>query len=398
MKYKYIFLFCTIMILSISAVSAADNTTEDIQIDDTTGDLTDLQTLIDEDTSNYVNLTGNYVGDSNNKSVVINKNITIDGNGYAVDYLSNKPLFDLQADNITFYNLVIKRHNNALGQKTVFTGDITESNPIVRNTTFRFDNELPTIFANNLTKNYKNSTQFYATIVDANNQTLANTTVTFYVNGVYYNRTTDSNGRAKLNINLSPGTYIITSTNTVTNETRQNIIEVRFGNSIIAYNLYKYCKDDSRPFHATALDYDGNPLANVTITFEVNNVIYNRTTEFMGHATLNINLLPGEYNITSTNTVTGQSTSNLIRVMSPFVEANDLVKKYNTDTQFKVKLVPYWGDGETVTFHVNGVSYNRTTDVFCVAALNINLMPGQYIIASTFNKYTEYHTLTVLES
>lgn len=398
MKYKYIFLFCTIMILSISAVSAADNTTEDIQIDDTTGDLTDLQTLIDEDTSNYVNLTGNYVGDSNNKTVVINKNITIDGNGYAVDYLSNKPLFDLQADNITFYNLVIKRHNNALGQKTVFTGDITESNPIVKNTTFRFDNELPTIFANNLTKNYKNSTQFYATIVDANNQTLANTTVTFYVNGVYYNRTTDSNGRAKLNINLSPGTYIITSTNTVTNETRQNIIEVRFGNSIIAYNLYKYCKDDSRPFHATALDYDGNPLANVTITFEVNNVIYNRTTEFMGHATLNINLLPGEYNITSTNTVTGQSTSNLIRVMSPFVEANDLVKKYNTDTQFKVKLVPYWGDGETVTFHVNGVSYNRTTDVFCVAALNINLMPGQYIIASTFNKYTEYHTLTVLES
>ena len=384
MKYKYIILFCTIMILSISAVSAADNTTEDIQIDDTTGDLTDLQTLIDEDTSNYVNLTGNYVGDSNNKTVVINKNITIDGNGYAVDYLSNKPLFDLQADNITFYNLVIKRHNNALGQKTVFTGDITESNPIVKNTTFRFDNELPTIFANNLTKNYKNSTQFYATIVDANNQTLANTTVTFYVNGVYYNRTTDSNGRAKLNINLSPGTYIITSTNTVTNETRQNIIEVRFGNSIIAYNLYKYCKDDSRPFHATALDYDGNPLANVTITFEVNNVIYNRTTEFMGHATLNINLPPGEYNITSTNTVTGQSTSNLIRVMSPFVEANDLVKKYNTDTQFKVKLVPYWGDGETVTFHVNGVSYNRTTDVFCVAALNINLMPGQYIIASTF--------------
>ena len=398
MKYKHLVFYCIILILSISVVSAADNTTEDIQIDDTTGDLTDLQTLIDEDTSNYVNLTGNYVGDSNNKTVVINKNITIDGNGYAVDYLSNKPLFDLQADNITFYNLVIKRHNNALGQKTVFTGDITESNPIVRNTTFRFDNELPTIFANNLTKNYKNSTQFYATIVDANNQTLANTTVTFYVNGVYYNRTTDSNGRAKLNINLSPGNYIITSTNTVTNETRQNIIEVRFGNSIIAYNLYKYCKDDSRPFHATALDYDGNPLANVTITFEVNNVIYNRTTDSDGRAKLNINLLPGEYSIISTNTVTGQSTSNLITIISPIVEANDLVKKYNTDTQFKVKLVPYWGDGETVTFHVNGVSYNRTTDVFCVAALNINLMPGQYIIASTFNKYTEYHTLTVLES
>ena len=87
MKYKYIILFCTIMILSISTVSAADNTTVDIQIDDTTGDLMDLQTLIYEDTSNYVNLTGNYIGDSNNKTVVINKNITIDGNGYTIDYL-----------------------------------------------------------------------------------------------------------------------------------------------------------------------------------------------------------------------------------------------------------------------------------------------------------------------
>lgn len=398
MKYKYIILFCTIMILSISTVSAADNTTEDIQIDDTTGDLTDLQTLIDEDTSNYVNLTGNYLGDANNNSIVINKDITIDGNGFSVDYLSNKPLFDLQADNITFYNLIIKRHNNALGLKTVFTGEFTESNPMVQNCSFLIDNALPTIFANNLTKNYKNSTQFYATIVDTNNQTLANTTVTFYVNGVYYNRTTDSNGRAKLNINLSPGNYIITSTNTVTNETRQNIIEVRFGNSIIAYNLYKFCKDDSRPFHATALDYDGNPLANVTVTFYVNGVYYNRTTEFMGHATLNINLLPGEYNITSTNTVTGQSTSNLITIISPIVEANDLVKKYNTDAQFKVQLVLNWGRGQTVSFYINGVSYNRTANVDCVAALNINLMPGQYIIASTFNKYTEYHTLTVLES
>ena len=111
MKYKYIIFFCIVMILSVSAVSAADNTTEDVQLNDATGDLTDLQTLIDEDTSNYVNLTSNYVGDFNNKTVVINKNITIDGNGYTVDYLSNKPLFDIQASNITIENLIIKRHN-----------------------------------------------------------------------------------------------------------------------------------------------------------------------------------------------------------------------------------------------------------------------------------------------
>ena len=85
--------------------------------------------------------------------------------------------------------------------------------------------------------------------------------------------------------------------------------------------------------------------------------------------------------------------------MSPFVEANDLVKKYNTDTQFKVQLMLNWGRGQTVSFYINGVSYNRTADMnYCVAALNINLMPGQYIIASTTNNYTTYNTITVLES
>ena len=112
MKYKYIILFCTIMILSISTVSAADNTTEDIQIDDTTGDLMDLQTLIYEDTSNYVNFTGNYLGDANNNSIVINKDITLDGNGFSIDYLSNKPMFKIQATNVIFKNMTIIRHNN----------------------------------------------------------------------------------------------------------------------------------------------------------------------------------------------------------------------------------------------------------------------------------------------
>ena len=35
--------------------------------------------------------------------------------------------------------------------------------------------------------------------------------VTFNVNGVFYHKTTDENGVAKLNINLMKGQYIITS-------------------------------------------------------------------------------------------------------------------------------------------------------------------------------------------
>ena len=394
MKYKYIILFCTIMILSVSAVNAADNTTEDIQIDDTTGDLMDLQTLIYEDTSNYVNLTGNYVGDANNQTVVINKNITIDGNGYTIDYLSNKPIFDIQASDILIKNLTIIRHNAALGQKTVFTGDITESNPIVENTTFLFDNELPTIFANNLTKNYKNSTQFYATIVDANNQTLANTTVTFYVNGVYYNRTTDSNGRAKLNINLNPGTYIITAKNTNTTEIRENKIVV-LPNIVENNDLEKYFRNNSQ-YVVKILNGDGTPAkANETVTFNINGVFYNRTTNETGHAKLNINLNPGEYIITAE--YKGCKVSNKIKVKS-ILSAEDLTKKYGTPDQFKAKLVDGEGNplaNTNVTFNINGVFYNRTTDSDGIAKLNIRLMPGEYIITSSYNECYISNKITV---
>lgn len=396
MKYKYIIFFCIIMILSVSAVSAADNNTEDVQLNDATGDLTDLQTLIDEDTSNYVNLTSNYVGDFNNKTVVINKNITIDGNGYTVDYLCNKPLFDIQASNITIENLIIKRHNTALGQKTVFTGDITESNPIVENTTFLFDNELPTIFANNITKNYKNSTQFYATIVDANNQTLANTTVTFYVNGVYYNRTTDSEGRAKLNINLIPGSYIITSKNTVTNETTQNIIEVISPFFMIADMEKRY--KTSQYFIAILYGSNGQIAGEgEMVTFCVNGVYYNRTTSFIGAAALNIRLPIGEYTIFTT--YKGYTVSNKIIIYESCLNTWDLVKEYGSSEQFRAFAYDEDGNrvgaGEEVLFNINGVDYIRTTDVYGVASLNINLMPGKYIISTSYKSSTNYNNVTV---
>ncbi len=396
MKYKHLVFYCIILILSISVVSAADNTTEDIQIDDATGDLTDLQTLIDEDTSSYVNLTNDYVGDANNQTVVINKNITIDGNGFSVDYLSNKPLFDLQADNITFINLIIKRHSNA-GQNNIFIGNVSESNPMVKNCSFYNDDDLPTIFANDITKIYKNDTQFYATIVDANNQTLANATVTFYINGVYYNRTTDSNGRAKLNINLGPGgRYIITSINTVTNDAITNIIEV-VSPFAMAEDLVKKYKTPAQ-FLVQLYGSDGKIAgAGEIVTFYINGVYYNRTTDSNGVAALNINLMPGEYSIFST--YNGVTISNIVRVLDSYLETYDLVKDYGSSTPFTANVYDENGNrvgiGEEVLFNIHGVDYTRITDSNGVASLNINLLPGKYFITSTYKSYTAHNIVAV---
>lgn len=40
---------------------------------------------------------------------------------------------------------------------------------------------------------------------------MANAKITFNINGVFYTRTTNNQGIAKLNINLQAGKYIITS-------------------------------------------------------------------------------------------------------------------------------------------------------------------------------------------
>ncbi|WP_029143177.1 hypothetical protein, partial [Methanobrevibacter smithii] len=46
---------------------------------------------------------------------------------------------------------------------------------------------------------------------DGQGKPLANQNITFNVNGVFYNRTTDENGMANLLIRLNQGKYIITS-------------------------------------------------------------------------------------------------------------------------------------------------------------------------------------------
>ena len=51
--------------------------------------------------------------------------------------------------------------------------------------------------------------------------------------------------------------------------------------------------------------------------------------------------------------------------------------------------------GQTVTFNVNGIFYNRVTDANGTAKLNINLQPGKYIITSSFNGASTSDKITV---
>ena len=70
---------------------------------------------------------------------------------------------------------------------------------------------LSTLEADDLDMKYKDGSTFNVTVLDGESKALSGVNVTFNINGVFYNRTTDSEGIARLNINLMAGEYIITS-------------------------------------------------------------------------------------------------------------------------------------------------------------------------------------------
>ena len=243
----------------------------------------------------------------------------------------------------------------------------------------------PTIEGKDVVKYYKNATQYYAKFVDGNGNVIKNTDVKFNINGVEYTRKTNESGVAKLNINLNSGTYILTATNPVTNEMRSNMIQV-YG--LIAENrdLTKYFKNESQ-YSIRLFDDQGNPVgAGEMVTFNINGVFYNRTSDENGYVKLNINLNPGDYIVTAE--YNGYKVSNKVKVL-PLIIASDLTKQFLDLTPFSVKLVNGHGAAlidKVITFNVNGVFYNRTTDISGIARLNINLWPGEYIITSMYDE------------
>ena len=252
-----------------------------------------------------------------------------------------------------------------------------------------------TISSSDVVKIFKNQTQYHATFTDNKGNLLANREVQFNINGVFYKRNTNANGIASLNINLNPGTYVITAINPENNEQIGNTVTV-MPNIADNKNLVKYFRNDSQ-YVVKLLSDDGKALgAGVNVTFNINGVFYTRTTNSEGIATLKINLNPGDYIITAN--YNGCEVSNNITV-KPTIESSDVT--LNQGQYFELKV--HGGDGkllanQDVKFNVNGVFYNKVSDSDGIAKLKINLNPGNYIITSYCNDCVVSNNMLVKEN
>ena len=242
----------------------------------------------------------------------------------------------------------------------------------------------------NVIKYFKGSESYTVTLTD-NGNPLAGETITITVIGKEYTRVTDENGTASLAINLNPGNYtVLASWNNLTVE---NTVTVK--TTIQCENLIKYYMNGTQ-YEAYVLDSQGNPLDGVDVTFNIHGVFYTRTAH-NGTVKLNINLIPGKYIITAYNNMTGEASSAVVTVL-PTLVGSDLNMTFQDGSAYECKLVDGQGNsvkGAELTFNIHGVFYHELTDDDGIARLNINLLPGEYIITAIYGTIMTSNFITI---
>ena len=405
-KQLIILISVFILITGISAVSANENTTDlhqsmeaydnnvintDLEVDDNNiiqPNNTDVKSNVSIDINDFemyykngTKLTGKLL--DNNSNPIINQTVSITINGI---------LYNRTTDGNGTFKMNINLDPNVYNFTVAYNGsDIYNS---------AFKNAKVTVLSviesYDLVKYYKNESQYYATFLDKQGNPVANnTTVTFNINGVFYTRYTNENGTAKLNINLIPANYIITSIHPNGEKKGRNITVL---STILSKDLVKYYKNESQ-YYATFLDKQGNPVANnTTVTFNINGVFYTRYTNENGTAKLNINLIPANYIITSIHP-DGLQRGNNIFVNKTLItyDISQPCNKTGTAT-FNAEVLDGQGrplSNASVTFLIAGKVLTKITDEKGIAFINIKAYPGVYTITTTYNGYSVGKTLEI---
>ena len=253
---------------------------------------------------------------------------------------------------------------------------------------FSIDNIRTHFDADNLDMYYKDGSRFYVTLLDKDNNPLANRDIIIRINGVDNPRVTNDRGSSSIAINLNQGIYevLITYSGDEKYLSTKLLKNITVKSTILSSNMVKYFRNGTQ-FYAKILDYKGNAVANQNVDMNINGVIYTRTTNAEGIVKLNINLGPGVYVLTISNPITNEMRSFNVTVLSCLLENYDLVKYYKNASRYSVKVLGDTGSplaGANVTFNINGVFYTRVTNAEGIASLAINLSPGTYIITAQY--------------
>lgn len=163
---------------------------------------------------------------------------------------------------------------------------------------FKSNKKNAQIYATTLKKKYGAKEPLEIGVYDGKTP-IANNKVTININNVNYERTTDENGIAKLNINLGVGSY--TAKIRFENETYNNVtayadVIVATDTYIDGINLTKN-EGDNTPYQCAVYRMDNHERVAGQLNLTINGKTYTRNADKQGLYKLNINLNKGVYDI-----------------------------------------------------------------------------------------------------
>ena len=308
--------------------------------------------------------------------------------------LANKTI-DITLNDIKYQKITDKNGEVSMGLNLIngnydtsisFSGDFTYS-PALKNIKI---NILSVESGSDLTKGFRDTEPYYATFLDGQGNPLVNREVSFNIHGVFYKKTTDENGVAKLNINLNPGTYTLTAIHPDNGFMHSNTVKVLRG-------LNTYETIDETVFTAgvggnvvlklyNSLDHT---ISDKSVGVTINNRYYTYTTDSEGKVTIPVDFKKGTYNVKINfyGDYYYYSSSNNFKIefVDPLnTEFNVMSEKtlFNGE-EFKVEAIDQNNNlikNTAFVFEVNGTSFKTTTDNNGIAKLKINLTSGYHTV------------------
>ncbi len=251
----------------------------------------------------------------------------------------------------------------------VFEGD-SEYSRASKNVTVKVTpKKMVVLLVSDFVKTFGETKPLQASVYNTDASPISGKVLKFTINGVSYNRTTDKNGYASLNINLPVGNYrcVVDSVEDSTYQHSQANLNVRVKSDthMDGTNIVKM-EDETVVYQCAVYDvYDKRIDCDVDII--VNGVTYKRHTDGEGLAKLNIRLPAGEYTLTAkfygnemynpssvTNTISSKSykrelTTNKNGISTPadnigYMESKIMVKQWSPEEAKKRKNVIFWND------------------------------------------------------
>ena len=387
---KVIIVFLFLIFLSISAVSAQDNATSEIDLSEnttilevedndrlnvemnksdlkgSTSTFTDLQNIINKaPIGGTITLNKDYTYVFGDNAIIINKPLTIDGKNHVLNGRLATRIFWISGDQVTLKNI---RFINANNTQTDWGGAIYwfGDNANLENCYFK----------NNHARKLGGAIYLHGTQGNIKNCTFNNNHAE-KGGAVYWN---GNNGK------LSACSFV------------NNHAKIFKGNVIYWFepgDIFACTFSVFRPKNTNTV------TVNNLIYYEKNN--YNVNYYENGNKILNsginknitfFNLNSGKHTIKMIYKKDGNDlTNDLIIIGDSYLNSNDVYMFYNDGTKYKVKLTDYQGKPliyKNLQITIKNKKYNLKTDKYGYATILLKQKPGQYSIIAKFNGDKDY--------